>query len=67
MSQSGIKWFMFLLVMVPNMAFFLHWLNLMRIEVLKLAFYRGTHPFKMISCGLINPDAFYEDHIEKFD
>jgi hypothetical protein len=56
MKTSGIKWFFLLLIMVPNLGFLIFWANLMRIEILKIAYQRGKNFFKTITCQLIDPD-----------
>jgi hypothetical protein len=56
MKTGGIKWFFLLLIVIPNLAFLLIWGNLMRIEILKLAYQRGKTFFKMITCQMVDVD-----------
>lgn len=37
MNKDSIKWFFLFLILVPNIIFFIYWLKLMFIELLKLA------------------------------
>lgn len=63
MQGDGVKWFFFFLIVVPNCAFFLHWVNQMRIEILKMALNKGKRLFKLLSCGLIDAEEFHKRHI----
>ena len=57
-GDGGLKWFFVLLIIVPNSAFFIYWINMMRIEVLKLALARSKRIFSLISLGLIDSKEF---------
>jgi hypothetical protein len=63
MNGDGVKWFFLLIILVPNIIFLIHWLNQFRIEMLKIALLRGRSTFKMLSCGLIDVDAFEKEHM----
>lgn len=58
MNTIAAKWVFMLIILVPNIVFFLHWLNEFRIEILKMALARGKQMFKLVSCGLVDPDSF---------
>lgn len=63
MKGDGVKWFFFFLIILPNCAFFIHWMNQMRIEVLKMALQKGKRAFNLISCGLVDAEEFRKTHI----
>lgn len=66
-GNSGLKWFFVLLIIIPNSAFFLYWLNMMRIEVLKLALTKSKRMFSIISCGLVDSSEFEKQYLHKDD
>ena len=61
------KWFFVLLIILPNSAFFLYWLNLVRIEVLKLALYTSKRLFSLVSCGLVDASDFEKRYCQTID
>lgn len=63
MQGNSVKWFFFFLIVLPNLFFILHWLNQMRIEILKMAFMRGKRMFKLVSLGLVDPQSFEKRHM----
>jgi hypothetical protein len=67
MQGNGVKWFFFFLIVIPNCAFFLHWLSEMRVEMLKMALAKGKRFFKLVSCGMVDPDAFSQRHMQYND
>lgn len=62
MQGDAVKWFFFLAIVGPNSLFLLHWLNQMRIEILKLALANSKRLFRLVSCGLLDPDVFALKH-----
>ena len=58
MKGIGVKWLFIVIVLLSNIWFLVVWLNLIRIELLKMALRKGKRLFKIASCGIINPDKF---------
>ena len=54
MKGNSVQWFFYLLIIIPNLAFIAHWLNCMRIELLKITCVNNKRMFKIISVGLID-------------
>jgi hypothetical protein len=57
-GDGGLKWFFVFLIILPNSAFFLYWVNLLRIELLKLALFKSKRLFSIVSCGLVDASDF---------
>lgn len=51
--------------MLPNLAYFLFWIKIMRIEILKIALNRGKTLLKMISCSMVDVDEFERVHMRE--
>ena len=66
-GNGGLNLFFILLIIIPNSAFFLYWLNIMRIEVLKLALLKSKSMFSIISCGLIDISEFEKRYLHQDD
>ncbi len=63
MKGEGTKWFFFLIVVGTNVAFFIYWIHLMRIELLKMAYNKNKKMFKLATCGFTNPKEFYQKYM----
>ena len=66
-GNGGLKWFFVFLIILPNSAFFLYWVNLLRIELLKLAIFKSKRLFAIVSCGLVDASDFEKRHIQIID
>jgi len=62
-GNRGLKWFFILLIIVPNSVFFLYWLDLLRIEILKLALDKSKKLFSLISLGLLDEQEFTKKYL----
>ena len=62
-GNGGLKWFFILLIIVPNSVFFLYWLDLLRIEILKLALDKSKKLFSLISLGLLDEQEFTKKYL----
>ncbi len=62
-GNGGLKWFFILLIIVPNSVFFLYWLDLLRIEILKLALGKSKKLFSLISLGLLDEQEFTKKYL----
>jgi hypothetical protein len=65
MKTDVIKIFFIILIMLPNLAYFVFWIKLMRIEVMKIALGRSKGLFKLISCSMIDADEFERVHMRE--
>jgi hypothetical protein len=50
--------------MLPNLAYFLFWIKIMWIEILKIAFGRSNALFKLISCSMVDAEDFNKTHMK---
>jgi len=64
-GNGGLKWFFLMLIILTNSAFFLYCLNLLRIELLKLALSSSKRLFSVLSLGLLDPTDFEKVHMKK--
>jgi hypothetical protein len=51
--------------MLPNLAYFVFWIKIMRIEVMKIAMGRSKVLFKLVSCSLIDAEEFERVHMRE--
>ncbi len=59
MDDEALKWFFFMLIVIPNALFILFWLYHMRIELLKLVHARNNPAlFRIVSCYLHTYESF---------
>jgi len=64
MKTEFIKIFFTILVMLPNLAYFLFWIKIMWIEILKIALSRSKALFKFISCSMVDAEDFNKTHMK---
>jgi len=64
MKTEFIKIFFIILIMLPNLAYFLFWIKIMWIEILKIAFGRSKALFKLISCSMVDAEDFNKTHMK---
>ena len=50
-NSPGVTGFFLFLICAPNVLFFLYWMNHMRIEILKIFYFKNAFLFKIMSCG----------------
>ena len=67
MKNDGLKWFFLCVIVVPNIAFLLYWLNAMRIEFFKLVFQKSKRLFNLLTCGYVNIDKFEDKYFSSED
>ncbi len=65
MKTDFIKIFFIILIMLPNLAYFVFWIKIMRIEVMKIALGRSKGLFKLVSCSLVDADEFEQIHMRE--
>ena len=66
MENDGASWFLLIVLILPNLVFFIYWFTKMRIEILKIV-YNLKRPwlFKIISCGVERYELFAEKYLTK--
>jgi hypothetical protein len=67
MNGEGTKWFFYFVILGPNLAFIVHWLLSMRLELLKIIYPKSLIIFRIFSCFLIDPEAFKVEHMQPKD
>ncbi len=65
MKTDFIKIFFILLIMIPNLVYFIFWAKIMRIATLKIALGRGKALFKLLSCSFIDVNEFESIHMRE--
>eukprot|EP00347_Sterkiella_histriomuscorum_P022241 403331176 len=63
MGNNGLKWFLLLFILGPNILFFGYWLHYMRIEILKLVYQKNARLFKLLSCNMYKDNSFQERYM----
>mmetsp|Transcript_2615 Transcript_2615/g.2507 ORF Transcript_2615/g.2507 Transcript_2615/m.2507 type:complete len:108 (-) Transcript_2615:426-749(-) len=62
-QSVSLQWIFFILLMLPNFAFFFYWLFYMGFEFVKFSHARGERFFCIISLGLCNYNKFKERYM----
>mmetsp|Transcript_15829 Transcript_15829/g.11483 ORF Transcript_15829/g.11483 Transcript_15829/m.11483 type:complete len:130 (+) Transcript_15829:68-457(+) len=63
LDNNFIKWLFFFAIILPNLVFFVYFVQQMRIELLKEALYRSPKLFRILSCGM-EIEKFREKYME---
>jgi hypothetical protein len=50
--------------MLPNLAYFVFWIKIMRIEVMKIALGRSKALFKFITCSMVDAKTFNDNYMK---
>lgn len=57
-NEKFLNWFFFILMLIPNVAFFIHWIYQVRIEILIYYYDKSRFKFKLFSCFLMKRTYF---------
>ena len=64
MKTEFIKIFFIILIMLPNLGYFVFWIKIMRIESMKIALQRSKALFKLVSCSMVDVYEFEQVHMK---
>jgi len=59
------QWFFLILLVVPNVAYFIYWLIHMIVEIYKMLYKKSERWFKILSLGLINYEKFGRKYMDE--
>lgn len=60
---TGVDWFFIPFISIPSFGFFIFWLMQMKTQVLVSLYNNNMTAFKILTCGLMDEKAFYNNHV----